>query len=133
MRGPLRAAAQAVVGVSLGANFTREMAGGGVGGMAGSAAGLLLFTACATAASAAYLTRVAGHPPTTAFFAGAPGGLNDMLAIGTEAGGDARTIGLTHACRLLLVGGGGWRGEHVIGCHFTPDTRVNEAFQRRGG
>lgn len=100
---PLKLAAQTLVGVSLGAHFTPEMLANVAANGPGSVAGLLGFTSCAAGASAWYLARAAKYDPTTAFFSGAPGGLNDMLAIGTDLGGDARTIGLTHACRLAIV------------------------------
>ncbi|PUB14230.1 AbrB family transcriptional regulator [Yoonia sediminilitoris] len=57
------------------------------------------------AGSVAYLVyrRVGGYDPVTAFFSAAPGGLNEMLVIGGEAGGDERRIALAHAARVLLV------------------------------
>lgn len=100
---PLKKTAQAVVGISLGANFTPEMIHNILDNGLTSMAVLILFTGCAAAASCVYLAKVAGYDLTTAFFAGAPGGLNDMLAIGSDLGGDARIIGLTHACRLAIV------------------------------
>ena len=41
------------------------------------------------------------HP--TAFFAAMPGGLQDMLLFGEEAGGDLRALSLIHATRVLIV------------------------------
>ncbi len=43
------------------------------------------------------------HDPVTAFYAAMPGGLNEMLIMGEEAGGDARTIALAHSARILTV------------------------------
>ncbi|MCW1951205.1 MAG: AbrB family transcriptional regulator [Octadecabacter sp.] len=41
------------------------------------------------------------HP--TAFYAAMPGGLQDMLLFGEEAGGDVRALSLIHATRVLIV------------------------------
>lgn len=41
------------------------------------------------------------HP--TAWYAAMPGGLQDMLVFGEEAGGDVRALSLIHATRVLIV------------------------------
>ncbi|MBD3678912.1 MAG: AbrB family transcriptional regulator [Rhodobacteraceae bacterium] len=41
------------------------------------------------------------HP--TAFYSAMPGGLQDMLIFGSEAGGDVRAISLIHATRVLIL------------------------------
>jgi len=41
------------------------------------------------------------HP--TAYYAAMPGGLQDMLVFGEEAGGDVRALGLIHATRVLVI------------------------------
>lgn len=41
------------------------------------------------------------HP--TAFYASMPGGLQDMLVFGAEAGGDVRAMSLIHATRVLVI------------------------------
>lgn len=41
------------------------------------------------------------HP--TAYYASMPGGLQDMLVFGEEAGGDVRALGLIHATRVLVL------------------------------
>lgn len=71
--GPLKTTMQAVVGVSLGANFTPDMLLNIYNNGLTSMLGLVFFTCCAAATSSWYLARVAGYDPTTAFFAGAPG------------------------------------------------------------
>ncbi len=47
--------------------------------------------------------RIGGYDPVTAFYSCMPGGLNDMVILGEEAGGDARKIALSHAARILIV------------------------------
>lgn len=47
--------------------------------------------------------HIGNYDPVTAFYSAAPGGLNEMLIVGAEAGGDERKIALAHAARVLLV------------------------------
>ena len=47
--------------------------------------------------------RVARIPPNTAFFSGVPGGLAEMVMLGTAAGGDDRKISLAHTTRIFMV------------------------------
>ncbi|MEQ3625473.1 MAG: AbrB family transcriptional regulator [Celeribacter sp.] len=47
--------------------------------------------------------RVGRYDPVTSFFCALPGGLNEMLILGVEAGGDARKIALAHGSRVFLV------------------------------
>lgn len=46
---------------------------------------------------------VARYDPVTAFFSGMPGGLNEMLILGVDAGGQERRIALAHASRILVI------------------------------
>ncbi|MCG8623628.1 MAG: AbrB family transcriptional regulator [Proteobacteria bacterium] len=41
--------------------------------------------------------------PPTAYFAAMPGGLQDMVVFGMEAGGDARALSLIQATRVLII------------------------------
>lgn len=47
--------------------------------------------------------RVYGYDPPTAYYAAMPGGLQDMLVFGQEAGGNVRTLSLIHATRVLTI------------------------------
>lgn len=49
------------------------------------------------------LRRGFGFDHPTAFYAAMPGGLQDMLLFGEEAGGDVRALSLIHATRVLIV------------------------------
>lgn len=60
----------------------------------------LVFSAAASFLVYRYLGR---FDPITAFFCAMPGGLNDMMMLGGEAGGNARKIALAHATRILVV------------------------------
>jgi len=96
----LRLAWQTVIGVALGCNFNATLFSGA---LSLSVAGLLASTVAATTAAAWLLQKVARYEHTTAFFAAVPGGLNDMTAIGSDAGGDEATIALSHSVRLVVV------------------------------
>ncbi len=50
-----------------------------------------------------YFHRILGYDKTTAYYAAMPGGLQDMVVFGEEAGANARTLSLIHATRLLLM------------------------------
>lgn len=58
-----------------------------------------------TAAGFSYIVyrRIGGFDPVTAFYAAMPGGMNEMMLMGGEAGGDERRIALAHAARVLIV------------------------------
>jgi membrane AbrB-like protein len=91
-----------VLGVMLGSGFSPEMLER-VGEWALSLAALALYAAAAGGAGLFYFRRICGYDPVTAYFSAMPGGLSEMILVGTEMGGDARVISLTHAARVMLV------------------------------
>jgi membrane AbrB-like protein len=92
----------AVLGVMLGSGFSPAILER-VAEWAASLTSLALYAAAAGAAGMVYFRRLCGYDPVTSYFAAMPGGLSEMILVGTEMGGDARIISLTHAARLLLV------------------------------
>lgn len=50
-----------------------------------------------------FFQRFAGYDFPTAYYASMPGGLQDMIVFGEEAGGNVRTISLIHATRVLVI------------------------------
>ncbi len=50
-----------------------------------------------------FYKKVAGFDLSTAYFAGMPGGLMEMMIIGKDMGGDERSIILAHTSRIVLV------------------------------
>ena len=50
-----------------------------------------------------YFQRFAGYDFATAYYASMPGGLQDMIVFGEEAGGNVRAISLIHATRVLVI------------------------------
>ncbi|HUD27323.1 MAG TPA: AbrB family transcriptional regulator [Novosphingobium sp.] len=64
---------------------------------------LPVFLATAAFACVIYFRRVARFDPATAYFAGMPGGIAEMVVMGSERGADERSIGLIHGARIFLV------------------------------
>ncbi|MEL7151122.1 MAG: AbrB family transcriptional regulator [Pseudomonadota bacterium] len=50
-----------------------------------------------------YFRRVWGYDFPTAYYSTMPGGLQDMLVFGEEAGGKVRTLSLVHATRVMVI------------------------------
>lgn len=50
-----------------------------------------------------YFQRLCGYDFPTSYYAAMPGGLQDMLVFGEEAGGNLRAISLIHATRVLVI------------------------------
>lgn len=91
-----------VIGVMLGSAVTVE-----IFGLLGAwiPTLILLPAFLGLAASVSYIVyrRIGGFDPVTSFYSAMPGGLNEMLILGGEAGGDERRIALAHAARILVV------------------------------
>ncbi|WP_375255082.1 AbrB family transcriptional regulator [Yoonia sp.] len=91
-----------IIGVMLGSSVTPEIFGF-LGTWLITLALLPLFLASAAGISFAVYKRVGGYDAVTAFYAAMPGGINEMLLLGAEAGGDERRIALAHAARVLII------------------------------
>lgn len=50
-----------------------------------------------------YFQRACGFDFPTAYYAAMPGGLQDMIVFGEEAGAKVRTLSLVHATRVMLI------------------------------
>ncbi len=50
-----------------------------------------------------YFQRICGYDFPTAYYATMPGGLQDMIVFGEEAGANVRTLSLVHATRVLVI------------------------------
>lgn len=50
-----------------------------------------------------YFQRLCGYDFPTAYYATMPGGLQDMIAFGEEAGANVRMLSLVHATRVLVI------------------------------
>ena len=98
----LRVVMTLVLGVMLGSSFTPELLAH-IGRWPASLAALALYVAVTTLLCYAWFRRRYGWHPATAWYAAAPGGLNEMVLVGAAAGGDDRTIAMVHASRILFV------------------------------
>lgn len=50
-----------------------------------------------------FFQRICGFDRATAYYASMPGGLQDMVVFGQEAGADVRALALIHATRILII------------------------------
>ena len=98
----IRQPMSSVIGVLLGATFGPSVFAH-AGAWVGTILGLVLFMIVCGASSVWYLQRFGGVDAKTAYFAGMPGGLAEMIVIGEERGADVRTIALIHGARILMV------------------------------
>ncbi len=92
----------AVIGVVLGSSFRPDLFGQAREWIVPLAL-LPVFLASAAFVCVTYFRRVAKFDPVTAYFAGMPGGIAEMVVMGSERGADERTIGLIHGARIFLV------------------------------
>jgi membrane AbrB-like protein len=91
-----------VLGVAVGATFTTTL----IFSMAGMWPTLLLIpvmTGCIGLLGVPYFQRVWKFDFATSYYATMPGGLQDMLAFGEEAGANVRSLSLIHATRVLVI------------------------------
>ena len=91
-----------VIGVMLGSTLTPESFAN-AGQWVVTLALLPPFLIATAAASYVMYRRIGGFDPVSAYYSAMPGGLNDMLILGAEQGGDERRIALAHAARILVV------------------------------
>lgn len=91
-----------ILGVMLGASFHPEILAG-IGAWVPTMLGVLVYVSATGAACAYFLHRIAGFDLATAYFAGMPGGLAEMVIQSEEQGGDTRAVALIHSFRLFFV------------------------------
>lgn len=92
----------AVIGAMLGTSFSSETLGHAATWIV-SLLALVAFIAMTGTLAFYYFRRIAGLDPVTAYFSAMPGGLIEMITLGSEEGGDERMIALIHAARIFLV------------------------------
>lgn len=91
-----------ILGVAVGATLTPAV----IVTMSGYWPSLLMIPVMVAAIGATgvpYFQKLWGFDFPTAYYATMPGGLQDMLVFGEEAGGDVRAISLVHATRVLVI------------------------------
>ena len=94
--------ARTVLGVAIGASITPALIGR-LPQIGLSVALVPLFVAIIGFVGVPYFRRICRFDPATSYFAAMPGGLQDMLAFGEEAGADVRALSLIHATRVLAI------------------------------
>lgn len=99
---PITPYMRVILGIAVGAAFTPELLGR-IGEMGISLAMLVPFVLAMGLTGVPYFHKLAKFDRPTAFYAAMPGGLNDMLAMGLDAGADARRLSLVHATRILII------------------------------
>ncbi len=99
--GPVGQAARTILGVAVGASVTPEVIAEAPR-MAVSMALVPLYVIAIGAVGFPFFRRL-GFDPATAWYAAMPGGLQDMILFGKEAGGDVRALSLIHATRVLII------------------------------
>ncbi|WP_415919851.1 AbrB family transcriptional regulator [Tateyamaria sp. SN6-1] len=91
-----------VLGVAVGATFTPVI----LMSMAGMWPTLLLIPVMVLAiglVGVPYFQRLWGYDFATSYYGAMPGGLQDMLVFGEEAGGNPRSLSLIHATRVMVI------------------------------
>lgn len=99
--GTVSTLARTVLGAAVGASITPDVVAR-IPQMAGSVALVPVYVAVIGLVGFPFFRRM-GHDPATAWYAAMPGGLQDMVAFGQEAGADTRALSLIHATRLLIL------------------------------
>lgn len=93
---------RSILGVAVGATFTYGLLVSMVS-MWPTLLMIPLMVACIGAVGLPYFQRLWGFDFATSYYSAMPGGLQDMLAFGEEAGGDVRALSLIHATRVMVI------------------------------
>lgn len=100
--GQVSVAARTILGVAVGASITPELFAE-LPKMAASIALIPFFIILIALIGVPFFRKVWGFDTTTAFYAAMPGGLQDMIIFGSEAGANPRTLSLIHGSRVLII------------------------------
>ncbi|MDP3196366.1 AbrB family transcriptional regulator [Tabrizicola sp.] len=104
VQGParLRSAIVAIIGVLLGSRFTPEVMGQ-VGETLVTLAILLVYLVVVALVVVPFYRYVGRQDWTTAYFAGMPGGLSEMIEFGEARGANVPAIVLAHSLRIVVT------------------------------
>ncbi len=100
--GQVSIAARTILGVAVGASVTPEVVAR-VPQMAASVALIPLYIVVIGLVGVPFFRRVYRFDWATSWYAAMPGGLQDMVIFGKEAGGDVRALSLIHTTRMLIL------------------------------
>jgi membrane AbrB-like protein len=98
----LRSAIVAIIGVLLGSRFTPDLIGQ-LGGMLLTLAILLVYLVSVAVVVVPFYRYVGRQDWTTAYFAGMPGGLSEMIEFGEARGANVPAIVLAHSLRIVVT------------------------------
>lgn len=99
---PFGAIARVILGVAIGASVSPEVVGR-VPQMLATVALVPVYIIVIGLIGVPFFTRICKFDRVTAWYAAMPGGLQDMVLFGAEAGGDVRALSLIHATRVLVI------------------------------
>ncbi len=100
--GQVSVAARTILGVAVGASITPALFAE-LPKMAASIALVPFFILLIALVGVPFFRKIWGFDSTTAFYAAMPGGLQDMIIFGAEAGANPRTLSLIHGTRVLII------------------------------
>jgi len=100
--GQFGTAMRTILGVAIGASLTPEVAER-VPTMLASVALMPVYIVCIALIGVPFFRKVYGFDMATAWYAAMPGGLQDMVLFGKEAGADVRALSLIHATRVAVI------------------------------
>lgn len=100
--GQIGVAARTILGVAVGASITPEVLGR-VPEMTVSVLMMPFYIALIGLIGVPFFYKVYKFDFVTAWYAAMPGGLQDMIIFGQEAGANVRSLSLIHATRVLVV------------------------------
>ena len=99
--GQVSVAARTILGVAVGASITPDVVAQ-IPQMAMSVALVPLYVLLIGLVGVPFFRRL-GFDPATSYYAAMPGGLQDMVIFGQEAGADVRSLALIHATRVAVL------------------------------
>jgi uncharacterized protein len=100
--GQVSVAMRTVLGVAVGASVTPEVIGR-MPQMAVSVSLIPIYICLIGLIGVPFFRKVYGFDRATSWYAAMPGGLQDMVIFGAEAGGNVRSLSLIHATRVLII------------------------------
>ncbi len=100
--GQVSVGARTILGVAVGASITPDLFSQ-LPKMMTSIALIPVFILVIGLVGVPFFRKVWGFDAPTAYYAAMPGGLQDMVIFGAEAGGDPRALSLIHATRVLII------------------------------
>ncbi|WMS44456.1 AbrB family transcriptional regulator [Acuticoccus sp. MNP-M23] len=100
--GQVAVGARTILGVAIGAAITPAVLHE-LPRMMASVALIPIYISVIGLIGVPYFYKVCKFDFVTSYYAAMPGGLQDMVIFGTEAGGDVRALALIHATRVLII------------------------------